>query len=1001
MTITGTFKNVNNVNIEVCIYNPNSTDHTTYYIDDEKLDNQYHFCFAADGVSIRHNFSTLFEPIITGEATITLVTNIWVGDMLYASDLGDIVVYIKKGNNLEFVGYVEPRTYSQPINQKVNTIDIHCIDWLTACDEMKFSTIGPYSYDELVMSSNYMSIIDTLERCKLFNSNFIFPNVVYTNNLLIDAGLQSMFDLQIHDSLWLDDEEDSEKTISEIITEICRYLNCRIVSPNGQITLMLLNDANTNYTDMYDCNNEEVVTSQIIAILPKEDIANEDVSLDDINSQISVTCTLDTIDDVIEQPLDDDMLDSPYKNMQLYMTEYRMKFDKTMGDWSIVDKNNRSRFTAFINFEREYWGDPSYDLSYHDCELTNWYIRYVNNDKWQFNNNFKKFYEENKILDANSNYIKQYYPMFDMNCNYELYINNDAGNWNPSIYDTDIQDTPITLHTIDYNTTYIHPYIISFGKGDTKKHPDISKEKYPSFDNYLIIPCPESWLSSITTSLGYVTEYEAFNWINNEFAKYDPTTNGTPIITYKSNKTMNLSPTDENTTNYIVFSGDIKLLPSIRYTTDVKSFTDKDGAYNYRGLSAEISTEIIDEETYGGFYDDSPYPFEKCVGESKGDDLDYYYYQKYHTKTYPTSGNTYPAHQYGDEGYPDPGTLVIWGSPQPIDPDSRKFRNAQLWMPDVKAYAKQYPYNGTYIHSNSWQYWYLDYCPVLLCTMRVGNKYLKETTNYLSTNRTFEWTTDNTATFTLGFGLTRNTDCIIGESAKEMWNNVTPDVNLKDTNGTAIPIYKSDNLRGDVEFNIIGPFNAIIDESGHYKCFDWFRNTSGTFGATDVCLLNHLRGIQIEKFECTIQTDHAKNATMNDDNDLCYLSINTGLKTAELKNVDFDITTAISEDEAYELGISTGVSYNNPLNSDGTLYMVDSPYKPEEKYVETLFNLYSTPKKLIEYETKYSTEMIDMYRCIYSCSLMQSLGTENFNTIVGENELSLYKDRIKIQLREI
>ena len=117
--------------------------------------------------------------------------------------------------------------------------------------------------------------------------------------------------------------------------------------------------------------------------------------------------------------------------------------------------------------------------------------------------------------------------------------------------------------------------------------------------------------------------------------------------------------------------------------------------------------------------------------------------------------------------------------------------------------------------------------------------------------------------------------------------------------------------------------------------------------------------------------------------------------------VDFEITTAISEDEAYELGISTGISYNNPLNTDGSLYMVESPYKPEEKYVQTLFDLYSTPKKLIEYEARYSKNMLEMYRCIYPCSLMESFGTEDFNTILTGNELSLYKNRIKIQLREI
>ena len=738
MTITGTFKNVNNVDIEVCIYNQKSNDNTTYLISDVELDDTYHFAFAADGVSVRHNFSSLFEPIITGEANITLVSNIWVGDMLYASDLGDIIVYIKKGNNYEFVGFVEPRTYSQPLDNSINTIDIHCIDWLTACEQFKLSSlnyndgIGNFDpYDDLVAHSNYYTVLSTLERCKLFFQEFDFPNNTLYNNLFIDSAVEEMLELRVHDSLWLGDDEDDEYTIAEIITEICKYLNCRIVSPNGLISYMLTNNADNTYEEMYNCQWYRTETATFDNILPVLDLSDEDVSMDNINSQVSVTCTLDTLDDVIEQPLDDDALTSPYKNMQPYMSEYRMKFDDKMGDHSIVDNNNRVRFTSFINHDREQWGDSIYDSTYHDCELTNWYIRYVDNSRWNFNNNFNKLYEENKVLDANGIYIKQYYPMFDMNCNYELYINNDAGNWNTATYDYDIQDEPIVIHTANWNNTYIHPYIISVGKSETMKHPDISKEKTPSFENYLYIPCPESWLSTSTNVLGYISESEAFNWINNNLAKYDPTSDGTPIVSYKSSKTMNLSPADDNTTNYILFEGKMKLLPSIRYTQNTMPLVDNDGTYNYRGLSAETSVEVINEAYSWSGSIPTVYPFEKVTGKSRSENPEYYRYLKYYTRTYPTNGTIYSTHNYTDDGY-----LITWPlTPQPLDPDSRRFRNAQLWQPDVDIYAKQYPYKGTYIYTdNIWKYWNLDYIPVLLCSMRVGDKYLKETTNNESTN---------------------------------------------------------------------------------------------------------------------------------------------------------------------------------------------------------------------------------------------------------------------------
>lgn len=1002
MIITGSFKNVDNVDITVYIYK-NDGDNTTYNISDDALSDENHFAFVADGVKINHNFSDLFTPIISGDATISLISNIWVGDMLYATDLGDIIVYIKKGNNLEFIGYVEPRTYSQPINQKINSIDIHCLDWLMASESFKLSKVLPYSYEELFSNASYISVLDTLEMCQLFNKQIVTPAETFTKNLFIDNNVQDILDKKIHTSLWLGDDEDDEKSISDIITEICKYLNCRIVSPNGLYFYILSNDASSNYTTVYNANTQTVVSTSLSSVLPAVDISDENVSLDDVNSQISVTCKLDTLDDVIEQPLEDGSLESPYTNGELYMTEYISEPEDGKSD-----SYNEGKFFFLVAYGNYFWSDPLYDASCTKASMKNWYMRYVYNKNWHFNNNFEQFKTNNNVIDGNL-YAREYYPMLDLNSNYCVasndqadyykgYINNYAGGWAAG------------LHTLPYQTMELHPYIISLGEGDLKKHPDSTPEKQPTYKNYMIIPCPETWLSYNVS--GYVTEQDAYDWINAQLEKYDPNSpnyGGKPLVQYKSSVTMNLTPAEETTKNYIVFEGKLKLLPSVRATGTAKQYTDKDGTYDYIGLSAEMSREQLlraaQAHASSGPGGTREAFLPKATGTSK--DTKRYYWQRYYTKKFPNNTDIFSAHHYLDTGYKYEDGNPYWMGGgigfEYIDTDTGcpRTRLGMMWMPDVDSYNKQWlPYEKTTRTGFIIEYPY-PYCPILLCKMRVGDKYLSEVVTATDTRQNFVWTSDPSSTFTLGIAPKRQDDYIIGGEAKDIANNITTDMNLQEAVGTAVPITKNDILHGDVEFTIIGPFNAIYDSAnGIYKCFPWFREPQ-TLGPNDVSLLNHLRGIQIEEFKCTIQSDHAKNAAMNADNDLCYLSVNTGLKTAELKDTSFEITTAISETEAAKLGITTGVSYNNPLNADNSLFIVDSPYTQEEKYVNTLFNLYSTPKKLIDYEANYTKELTEMYRCIYECNLMQHLNTEDFNTIVTGNEISLYYNRIKIQLREI
>ena len=113
-----------------------------------------------------------------------------------------------------------------------------------------------------------------------------------------------------------------------------------------------------------------------------------------------------------------------------------------------------------------------------------------------------------------------------------------------------------------------------------------------------------------------------------------------------------------------------------------------------------------------------------------------------------------------------------------------------------------------------------------------------------------------------------------------------------------------------------------------------------------------------------MDSDHSKNSTLNS-GDLLYYSEDT-YKYNNPKDVEFKICTALTSEQASKLNVASGVSFNNPTLSNGDLYTTTS-LNPEQQYITTMYNRYSTPKKIVEYNCDYDNNKIrDMYCSRYS-----------------------------------
>lgn len=985
MQIHGSFKDLHNNTIDVLIYK--AGDLITYEVDDY-LDSTHHFCFNGDDpVTITRECTDLFEPIISTSCTIRLLSNIWCGDLLFADGMGDIIVRVKRttsqSEQLMFVGYVTPLTFSQDINKRNNIIDIQCRDLLGYLEDRKLSTGS--TYDTVLANSTYETFTEILGKLGLFNttnSTFIFPNEQYATRLYMDSDVAALKDLELTDTLWLGSSVDDEMSMYDILIEILKYTNSRIISVDGISYYMISNNADTTTNTFYYANTGQNITLDNTSTdLPQEDKANEQVTMDDCYNVIGVSCNIEQVDDVIVSPLDDETLDRPYTNKQLYMSEFVSdKEGSEYGDhyflnWIIMILKTQPTHSNGI--------DEDDAGNYSTQWMRNWYIRYCKSNNWELYNEFEP------PTDSNGNLIKQYLAASRMN---DLFERAGSGLSITSSTPMNLYPTFLEVQCSPNKMTYVNP----------------TEEANSKMTPHLYIPCPETWRYKINGSTD-MTEQWAYNYINDQLEKYETT----PMVKYKSNTVVNFTPPDENVTNYLVFKGKIELMASCEYDSQ----TVPTMGYSYRGLSIRDSfQEVVYRDQVQnlqyGLGVNIPPTYNKVFGENfpddNGTDEDQmrWYYRVYWTKENPNQDNAYVAHMPDEHSIPSAESWVRDWSQEPNSPTFN--RGIMYSLSTDGMYSKQYGWGITRIDKRNTTHVDINYVPILMCRLRIGNKYLNEIMDEGATLPRYEWTTNPANVFSLGVNLKRPDDLsgepkdfLIG-TANDIYNNITVGMNLqKETKGLAIPIHYSDKLRGDLEFQIVGPYNATLESHNHYyKHSTWFRGSSESWTQNDdVCILNHVHAIDITDFQVVADTDNAK-VNITNSGDLYYYSEDNRKYDNPKDDIEFKIVSGLSSDEAATLNITTGISYNNPTNQDGSLYIPET--KQEEKYIQTMYDLYSTPKKIIEYDAKYGENNItDMYRTVYSCDIMTDLDVQNFNSIIIGDEIDLKNDRIKIKTREL
>lgn len=338
--------------------------------------------FSEDPAEIENEVNDTFDVLLRNSAKIRLLCGNLITN-LFSTSCRDAVVNIYKNDTCIFAGFIEPQTLSQPYNNRWDELELNCIDALSALQYSKYKNVGAlgviYAFvkAEAAQRSFYDIATEILQGVTkgldiLGNQNIKFW---YDGSKAVDAQTANRYQvfkqLSISDLLFLGDDESDVWQQDEVLEELLKYLNLHIVQDGFNFYIFSWESvkAAPDKIIWHDIvANSTKTTAQQAVTIALANVADCDttISIGDVYNQLLLTAKVEDIESVIESPLDDDLLVSPYINKQKYLTEYSS------------DGEGKTAYNAF------YAMTHNQKTTYGAGAITDWYVQVMRNKQWTF-----------------------------------------------------------------------------------------------------------------------------------------------------------------------------------------------------------------------------------------------------------------------------------------------------------------------------------------------------------------------------------------------------------------------------------------------------------------------------------------------------------------------------------------------------------------------------------------------------------------------------------------
>ncbi len=338
--------------------------------------------FSDDPAEIENEVNDTFDVLLRNSAKIRLLCGNLITN-LFSTSCRDAVVNIYKNDTCIFAGFIEPQTLSQPYNNRWDELELNCIDALSALQYSKYKNVGAlgviYAFvkAEAAQRSFYDIATEILQGVTegldiLGNQNIKFW---YDGSKAVDAKTANRYQvlrqLSISDLLFMGDDESDVWQQDEVLEELLKYLNLHIVQDGFNFYIFSWESvkATPDKIIWHDIvANSTKTTPQQAVTIALANVADCDttISIGDVYNQLLLTAKVEDIESVIESPLDDDLLVSPYVNKQKYLTEYSSDGEGKTAYYAMK---------AMVNGESTNYGGGA---------ITHWYVQVMRNKLWTF-----------------------------------------------------------------------------------------------------------------------------------------------------------------------------------------------------------------------------------------------------------------------------------------------------------------------------------------------------------------------------------------------------------------------------------------------------------------------------------------------------------------------------------------------------------------------------------------------------------------------------------------
>lgn len=816
--------------------------------------------FADSPISIETNIDDTFQTIIRRSASINLVTHDYIGNELFANNARNIKVNIYKEDLCIYAGFVEPNTFSQPFANGLEEFTINTTDALTTLQYYYYCNLKDYQ-----QAKKDASVKTFKEMLDKMLDDILNIDIVEGTGGCVYYDLSKGIAKGKESTIFSDCSMSELYLLGDEADDV--WTNEEVLEQMLQyLNLHIIQDGLDYY--IFDWNSIKNRRADWYNMTLQSNIKVNPLVIEMTGEMHSSNNTNLSISDVFNQvslkcqlEAYEDVIKSPMDSDSL-ASLYNGK-QLFMTEY-ISEGNNINANAAFFNMLH------NRDTSYSECRTVDWYLQAMYNKNWNF------VTPKGDITDL---------------CEFSnnVYINQ----WKIPKYLKDNQIIPCL-----------------FKMGSVEKKP-ITKDNSPTskidMSSYLFI--------SIN---GNGDDSEA-----NHSPSDLTLQNRSGMIEYIGNNSGGVfSPTDDATTNYLVFSGKLCLMPIQKETDKYSTLINNDiGSYLYKTVPSD--------------------------NNKKG---------RYYTRKWYTSKDTY-----------------------------LNAISLHPWTMDKANHDLQYNYTSKGDSTDKFCKLPVLECELLIGNKRLIETnidvYGNSTFKWVEIGKEPIIDGDKVTTFSLGIN-PKIGDKIIGDEFA-IQNTIDYTMNLE-TEGTAIPITKADALSGAVIFRILGPVNLTWNDiTRRHKT--WFRhakyvdNTKFVLSHLENIIIKDFEckiysdqsGNDEDNDLIYMSNETDKFVNKKDDTEFKFI---TQLSSVEC--VQKGIKNSVNLNAVINTNTRTPLEsiYNATTNETA---------KPEEHYINQYYLAYSKPKIIMETDL-HDTDDISIQNIFHSDVLKRNFFVQSISRDLRE-----------------